>query len=51
MGDGAVITMDEICDELDVPPLPLLEDMPPEIEITFREDERESEKPGPASPD
>jgi len=33
MRDGAVITMDEICDELGVPHLPLLEDMAPEIEI------------------
>jgi hypothetical protein len=35
MSDGAVITMDEICDELGVERLPLLEDMPPEIEIDF----------------
>jgi hypothetical protein len=39
MRDGAVITMDEICDELGVPPLPLLEDMAPEIEIDFDEDD------------
>ena len=32
MRDGSVITMDEICDQLGVPRLPLLEDMPPEID-------------------
>jgi 3',5'-cyclic AMP phosphodiesterase CpdA len=35
MSDGTVLTMDEICDELGVPRLPLLEDMPSEIEISF----------------
>jgi len=33
MRDGTVITMDEICDELGVPRLPLLEAMPPEIDF------------------
>jgi hypothetical protein len=33
MRDGSVVTMDEICDELGVPRLPLLENMPPEIDL------------------
>ncbi|HSR98930.1 MAG TPA: NACHT domain-containing protein [Kofleriaceae bacterium] len=32
---GAVITIDQLCDELGSPRLALLEDMPPEIEIDF----------------
>jgi hypothetical protein len=32
---GAVITIDQLCDELGAPRLALLEDMPPEIEIDF----------------
>ena len=35
MRDGTVVTMDEICDELGAPRLPLLEDMPTELEIDF----------------
>jgi hypothetical protein len=33
--DGAIATLDEICDELSQPRLPLLETMPPEIAIDF----------------
>jgi len=36
--DGAVITMNEICDQLGVPRLPLLADMAPEIEFEFDDD-------------
>jgi hypothetical protein len=35
MRDASVITVDEICDQLGVPRLPVLEDMPPEIEIDW----------------
>lgn len=39
MRDGAVVTMDKICKELGVPPLPLLEDMPPELAIDLDNDD------------
>lgn len=38
MRNGTVLTMDEICDELTIPRLPLLEDMLPEIELDLNDD-------------
>ena len=31
--DGSIVTLDELCDELGLPRLPYLEDMPDEIEL------------------
>jgi 3',5'-cyclic AMP phosphodiesterase CpdA len=35
LGDGTVVTLDELCDELGAPRFALLEDMAPEIELDF----------------
>lgn len=41
--DGSEVTLDELCAEAGVPPYPLLEDMPPELEWEDEESARKSE--------
>jgi hypothetical protein len=35
--DGTVITLDELADEVGVPRLPFLEDLPDELEVDWEE--------------
>jgi hypothetical protein len=37
--DGSEVTLDELCARLELPPLPYLEDMPPEIEVDWEKKE------------
>lgn len=43
--DGTVVTLDELCDQHNLPHLPYLEDMPPELDIDWEGDEEDKPRP------
>ncbi len=40
LADGNVVTLDELCQDAGLPPYPMLEEMPPELEAEPGSDER-----------
>lgn len=43
--DGTVVTLDELCDQHNLPHLPYLEDMPTELDIDWEGDEEDKPRP------
>jgi hypothetical protein len=39
LDDGSVLTLDELCEELGLPPLPYLEDRPPPMDVDWDDED------------